>query len=158
MQIVATNLIANNQLEEGVELLCLMGRGLEGCRYLQNNGRWKEAATMAKSSLPAHEANSVILRWALHLRENGEYEKSLRMYISMGAFIEARQLLIDQKHYERAVLLSIACEDMGVIIDDPNNDHDRALLASMYVGYASYLHELGLWSGTKVYREKALAV
>eukprot|EP00160_Parvularia_atlantis_P019869 Unigene7990_Nuclearia_a/m.24522 Unigene7990_Nuclearia_a/g.24522 ORF Unigene7990_Nuclearia_a/g.24522 Unigene7990_Nuclearia_a/m.24522 type:complete len:329 (-) Unigene7990_Nuclearia_a:43-1029(-) len=158
LQVVATSLIANNELLEGVQLLCLLGRGLEACTYLQNNGLWRDAAVMAKSSLSAREAHVVNMRWAQHLRQNGEYEKALRQYLSLGAFASARQLLLDQKHYERAVLLTTACEELGVVLNDLSDDHGRAVTASMYVGYASYLYDLGLWTGAKVYREKAQSV
>ena len=33
---------------EGVQLLCMIDKGLDACRYLQTYGKWDEAAWLAK--------------------------------------------------------------------------------------------------------------
>lgn len=33
---------------EGVQLLCLIDKGLDACRYLQTYGEWERAASLAK--------------------------------------------------------------------------------------------------------------
>ena len=33
---------------EGVQLLCLIDKGLDACRYLQTYGEWDQAAWLAK--------------------------------------------------------------------------------------------------------------
>ncbi|KAH7978845.1 hypothetical protein HPB49_006973 [Dermacentor silvarum] len=38
VKLVATNLIANGRTWDGVQLLCLIGKGLDACRYLQAAG------------------------------------------------------------------------------------------------------------------------
>jgi hypothetical protein len=48
MKLVATNLIANGRLAEGVQLLCLIDKGLDACRYLQTYGAWDQAVWLAK--------------------------------------------------------------------------------------------------------------
>lgn len=35
---------------EGVQLLCLIDKGLDACRYLQTYGEWEQAASLAKVS------------------------------------------------------------------------------------------------------------
>ena len=35
---------------EGVQLLCLIDKGLDACRYLQTYGEWHQAAWLAKVS------------------------------------------------------------------------------------------------------------
>lgn len=35
-------------LIEGVQLLCLIDKGLDACRYLQTYGEWNQAAWLAK--------------------------------------------------------------------------------------------------------------
>ena len=37
-------------LAEGVQLLCLIDKGLDACRYLQTYGQWRRAAWLAKVS------------------------------------------------------------------------------------------------------------
>lgn len=48
VQTVASNLIAQNQLREGIQLLLLINKGLDACQYLQNRSQWDEAALLAK--------------------------------------------------------------------------------------------------------------
>jgi len=64
VKLVATNLIANGNLDEGVQLLCLVGKSLDACRYLQSYDRWTEAALLAKLTLNAHDASIVYRRWS----------------------------------------------------------------------------------------------
>ena len=51
MKLVATNLIANGRLAEGVQLLCLIDKGLDACRYLQTYGAWDQAVWLAKVAM-----------------------------------------------------------------------------------------------------------
>ena len=67
IKLVATNLIANGQLSEGIQLLCMIDKGLDACRYLQTYGKWFQAAWLAKVSLDEKECNEVLKRWADHL-------------------------------------------------------------------------------------------
>lgn len=48
IKLVATNLIANGYIAEGVQLLCLIGKGADACRYLQTYGKWEKAMWLAK--------------------------------------------------------------------------------------------------------------
>ena len=41
-------MIAHDKLQEGVELLCLIDKGLDACRYLQTYGSWDQATWLAK--------------------------------------------------------------------------------------------------------------
>lgn len=49
MKLIATNMIANGEVNEGVQLLCLIGKNLDACRYLQTYDRWTDAAWLAKA-------------------------------------------------------------------------------------------------------------
>lgn len=40
---------------EGVQLLCLIDKGLDACRYLQTYGEWDRAAWLAKVAPPVLE-------------------------------------------------------------------------------------------------------
>uniref|UniRef100_A0A672R4Z9 WD repeat-containing protein 11 n=1 Tax=Sinocyclocheilus grahami TaxID=75366 RepID=A0A672R4Z9_SINGR len=48
IKLVATNMIANGKLAEGVQLLCLIDKAADACRYLQTYGEWNRAAWLAK--------------------------------------------------------------------------------------------------------------
>jgi hypothetical protein len=77
-------LLGNGQLTAGVELLCLIGCGLDACRYLQAAGEWDAAArfelfvigvahgcSLAKTSLPVSDLLAVLSSWAEHLCKPG---------------------------------------------------------------------------------------
>ncbi len=57
-KLVATNLIAEGRLWEGVQLLCLVGRAADACKYLQSCGRWDESLWLAKCRLEGDELAS----------------------------------------------------------------------------------------------------
>lgn len=90
MKLIATNLIAHGKVDEGVQLLCLIGKSLDACRYLQSYDRWTDAAWLAKVKTKPHfvtqfypqislneaECRSVLRRWAQFL--NGTNQKVIR--------------------------------------------------------------------------------
>lgn len=57
VKLVATNLIANGRTWDGVQLLCLIGKGLDACRYLQAAGQWEDSVWLAKVSLLDHSGS-----------------------------------------------------------------------------------------------------
>ena len=67
IKLVATNLIASGKLQEGVQLLCLIDKGLDACRYLQTYGAWEQAVWLAKSTLDYNDCCEVMKRWVDHL-------------------------------------------------------------------------------------------
>ena len=52
---------------DGVQLLCLIDKGLDGCRYLQTYGEWQTAAWLAKATLGEKDCSEVFTKWADHL-------------------------------------------------------------------------------------------
>lgn len=52
---------------DGVQLLCLIDKGLDGCRYLQTYGEWQTAAWLARATLRERDCSEVFTKWADHL-------------------------------------------------------------------------------------------
>lgn len=50
VKLVATNLIASGDTQLGVQLLCVIHKALDACRYLQSNGQWDKSVWLAKVS------------------------------------------------------------------------------------------------------------
>lgn len=96
IKLVATNLIANGNIWEGidyhylttssllhnhvfkfsvlilgVQLLCLIGKGLDACRYLLSYNLWDSAVWLAKAVLPPSEMHEVMKKFADHLLATG---------------------------------------------------------------------------------------
>lgn len=50
IKLVATNLIANESTDEGIQLLFIIGKIIDACRYLQSNNSWKKSLFLSKVS------------------------------------------------------------------------------------------------------------
>lgn len=48
VKLLAANLISNNHLHEGVELLCILNMHMDACRYLETYNEWGTAVWLAK--------------------------------------------------------------------------------------------------------------
>lgn len=48
IKLVATNLIANESTDEGIQLLFIIGKIIDACRYLQSNNSWKKSLFLSK--------------------------------------------------------------------------------------------------------------
>jgi len=72
VKVVATNMIANGSLNEGISLLCLIGQALDGCRYLQSYGYWRDAAYLAKTCLNDVGCAIVFKKWSSYLLSSNE--------------------------------------------------------------------------------------
>ena len=92
IKLVATSLIANTMLKgtniviipvkshdsnviDGVQLLCLIDKGLDACRYLQTYGEWYNSVWLAKSTLNEKDDSEVLQRWAEHLTSTSVNQK-----------------------------------------------------------------------------------
>lgn len=84
IKLVAMNLIAAGRLMEGVELLVLIGNGIDACRYMQTYGKWDEAARLAKSILPKAQAQDILIRHAEHLSASGLSGAAALQWVTLG--------------------------------------------------------------------------
>ena len=67
IKLISTNLIANGKINDGIQLLCLIGLVQDACRYLQDNSHWDKAIWLAKMRLNDDGISDVIKRWADNL-------------------------------------------------------------------------------------------
>lgn len=113
IKLVATNLIAHGTIWEGVQLLCLIGKGLDACRYLASYSRWGAASWLARAVLAVPDSHEVIKKWADHLSSLGHKEKAILVLISLEQWPAAHSLLsvVDPR---RASLLAQACQEYEV--------------------------------------------
>eukprot|EP01027_Heterolobosea_sp_BB2_P009361 GEZU01013804.1.p1 GENE.GEZU01013804.1~~GEZU01013804.1.p1 ORF type:complete len:1192 (+),score=267.06 GEZU01013804.1:155-3730(+) len=161
MKFVASNFIASGDLNSGVELLCLIGKGFDACRYLQIHDKWDDAARLAKSTLPEDECNEILKRWATHLANTGQILKSVEIWLSMGAYAEVLKLLYDNNYDDLAALFLRSCEENGVwqtyteeaikleekpmnlIIKIPSPKELKKLIYGVYTRYISLQEKTG---------------
>lgn len=48
IKLVATNLLSNGKINDGIGLLCLIGLQVDACRYLESFDRWDRSVWLAK--------------------------------------------------------------------------------------------------------------
>jgi hypothetical protein len=72
VKMVATNLLASDQLWEGVQLLVMIDKGLDACRYLISHKQWDAGLWLAKCILDGDEAREILCKYAEHLSDSGQ--------------------------------------------------------------------------------------
>ncbi|KAG7462691.1 hypothetical protein MATL_G00187500, partial [Megalops atlanticus] len=130
IKLVATNMIANGKLAEGVQLLCLIDKAADACRYLQTYGEWNRAAWLAKVRLNAVEGADVLKRWAEHLcsPQVNQKSKAILVLLSLGCFHKVGEMLHGMRYFDRAALFIDACLKYGVM---EANDSTNILFLSL---------------------------
>ncbi|XP_064605109.1 WD repeat-containing protein 11-like [Liolophura sinensis] len=154
IKLVATNLIANGRLSEGVQLLCLIDKGLDACRYLQTYGVWHQAAWLAKASLQFSEYSEVMKRWADHLcgPHANQKSKAVLVMLSLGQFLKVVEMLYGMRHFDRAVCFLEACMEFGLL---EKTEETSPLFEAVYLEYARYLTNLRHRKAAEYYCELA---
>ncbi|PAV78802.1 hypothetical protein WR25_00495 [Diploscapter pachys] len=65
IKLIATNMIAANKIEDGVQLMFLVDSGWHACKYLQSQQEWLKSIVYAKAGLTSD--NDILSRWIAHL-------------------------------------------------------------------------------------------
>lgn len=89
VKLVATSLIANGHILEGVELLNFISKTADSCRYLQSADKWLDSIWLAKANLDANECTEIIRRWCEQLIASKYYsdqQTAIKMYLSRRQF------------------------------------------------------------------------
>lgn len=60
---------------EGAQLLCLIDKQQDACRYLQTYGEWYYSVWLAKATLQEKDCTDVFTKWAEHLAAVGVNQK-----------------------------------------------------------------------------------
>jgi len=132
---VACNILASGWLEDGVQLLSLVGRSAEACYHLQERQRWTDAAWLAKVVLTDAEAALVFHRWVDHLSATGRKAKAAEVLVSLGEGAKAVEMLFEASKFGQAALLAQACP--------AHRQPPASTLLRVYTGYGAYLKALG---------------
>uniref|UniRef100_A0A8C4XRQ6 WD repeat-containing protein 11 n=1 Tax=Falco tinnunculus TaxID=100819 RepID=A0A8C4XRQ6_FALTI len=154
IKLVATNMIANGKLAEGVQLLCLIDKAADACRYLQTYGEWNRAAWLAKVRLNSEECADVLKRWVDHLCSPQVNQKSraILVLLSLGCFTKVAEMLHSMRYFDRAALFVEACLKYGAF--ETNDDTNILFLKSCFY-YARSLKLLGFKQGAILFASKA---
>uniref|UniRef100_A0AAX7UFI7 WD repeat-containing protein 11 n=1 Tax=Astatotilapia calliptera TaxID=8154 RepID=A0AAX7UFI7_ASTCA len=161
IKLVATNMIANGKLAEGVQLLCLIDKAADACRYLQTYGEWNRAAWLAKVRLNPAESSDVLKRWAEHLcsPQVNHKSKAILVLLSLGCFYKVGEMLHSMRHFDRAALFIEACLKYGVMeslcCGISLTHYAHKLIEAAFLEYARLLRTLGLREGAALWASRA---
>lgn len=126
-KMVAGQLISEGSLQEGVQLLTIIGKGFEGCKHLISQGKWTQAAWLASLLLEGPERASVLSMWATYLVESGLTTKAIEVLLGLGDFHQVLFLLNGAKDWELAYMLVLSLEEAGVVVETGNVNDPVAL-------------------------------
>nr|XP_060624527.1 WD repeat-containing protein 11 isoform X2 [Anolis sagrei ordinatus] len=154
IKLVATNMIANGKLAEGVQLLCLIDKAADACRYLQTYGEWNRAAWLAKVRLNAEECADVMKRWVDNLcsPQINQKSKAILVLLSLGCFMRVAEMLHSMRYFDRAALFLEACLKYGAI---EVNEDAKKLIHAVFADYARNLKTLGFTQAAALFASKA---
>lgn len=147
-KLVATNLIANGKVDEGVQLLCTIDLCTEACRYLQDHNQWERSIWLAKLRLKSNsnEYIEVIKRWSEQVRVNSPTSKmnAAMILISAGQFRRGIEILHQQGATELAIRLFICCKQFGI--------DDGTIGQKLFDDYIDLMQSFGFTSIANDYR------
>ncbi|XP_073210300.1 WD repeat-containing protein 11 isoform X1 [Lepidochelys kempii] len=154
IKLVATNMIANGKLAEGVQLLSLIDKAADACRYLQTYGEWNRAAWLAKVRLNSEECADVLKRWVDHLcsPQVNQKSKAILVLLSLGCFTRVAEMLHSMRYFDRAALFVEVCLKYGTI---EVNEVTNKLIHVVFADYARSLKTLGFKQGAIMFASKA---
>eukprot|EP00741_Cyanophora_paradoxa_P002585 tig00000605_g2508.t1 len=136
-------------VDEGVQLLCSVGRAQDACRYLAQANRWGEALAIARASLPPHEAASFVSTYAELLLRFQRRARATEALLSIGSFSRVLEVLVDANLVERAALFAAACAECGVLLEPERNGTPLCFLAAG--DYGALLARCGVRTGAERY-------
>ncbi|XP_053548627.1 WD repeat-containing protein 11 [Bombina bombina] len=154
IKLVATNMIANGKLAEGVQLLCLIDKAADACRYLQTYNEWNHAAWLAKVRLNPEECAEVLKRWVDHLcsQQINQKYKAILVLLSLGCFTRVTEMLHNMRCFDRAASFLEACLQCGAI---EVTDETNKLISAVFADYSRNLRTVGFTHGALRFALKA---
>jgi len=116
VKLVATSMIASGKVSEGCQLLCLINKALDACRYMQTYGQWHQAIWLAKSTLGEEESALVLKRYVDQLCGANVNLKSFAILVllSLEQFSRALELMLSMRQYDRAACFVEALIEFGL--------------------------------------------
>lgn len=95
IKLVAMNMIANGNINDGVQMLFLIDHGLDACKHLQLQGNWLQSVLYAKANNKI-DVKEVIKKFADQLLTENIFQKSLaiKLYASIQFWHECIEALL----------------------------------------------------------------
>ncbi|KAM7541298.1 hypothetical protein Aperf_G00000030997 [Anoplocephala perfoliata] len=141
VKLLAANLFSSNHIQEGVEMLCMLGMHLEACRYLEAFNEWGTAVWLAKCKLNKEECEGVLRRWATYLATTAN-RKTLAILVLayLGRHSAVLTLLQGLRQHQLAARYLEACQECGAVVLDSETEN---LHSQVFMEFARSLITIG---------------
>jgi len=148
-KMVATNLIAEGRLWEGVQLLCLTGKVGDACTYLRSSGHWGPALWLAKCRLGKKEYTDIVSKYCDHCVTQGRIQEAALMYLSVEDWLGCVETLHIGLYCILAAQLLDICPDLG------KEDRVVVLTEAVWMEAAKYMAGVGNMEAAREYCRRA---
>ncbi|OTF74578.1 hypothetical protein BLA29_001184 [Euroglyphus maynei] len=139
VKLVSTSLIANGHITEGIELLTIISKTSDACRYLQSSEQWFDSIWLAKSSLDGNECTDIMRRWCDYLISSKRYydqQTALKIYLSRRQFSRVLRAL-NQFGDCKSFPLAVICIGAQLIDMDANID----CMENIFRNFINYFYD-----------------
>lgn len=153
LKLVATNLISNNNLWEGAQLLCMIGKYADACRYLESFGEWNTAVWLAKCTLPPQETVDILLRWSTYLAtpQVNQKSQSVLILLSLREHQKVLEMLYGMRQFQLAARYLEVCEKHSLV----DMETMTSLSNAIYLECARHMMSLGNKESAIYYCDRA---
>ena len=133
-------MIACGEIDEGLELLCLLCKHSEAVKYLESSNDWSRAILLSKTSLNDKQAHETLAKYGQYLNTHRHVIRSACIYASIGKYDRTIEVLFGGRKRHLSYLLLTYCDKHGIEL--PNlTGHVRLAIR---LDFARFIFECGL--------------
>jgi len=119
MKMVATTLLSEARLWEGVQLLVLAGKVLDACSYLRDALHWNEALWLGRCRLGEEEFRGLVAKYAEYQQAKGATSEAVLALLSIDSVENAVRMALDENMiFFAAKLMLWNREKSGTLSED----------------------------------------
>jgi len=149
MKMVATSLLSEGKLWEGVQLLVLTGKVGDACSYLRSAGHWDQALWLGKCRMEdTAEWVGLASRYSDHLVLQGQTRQAAVTHLAVGSAVAALECLHVGQFRE------LAHKMLPLLLETDRDSMDQVLEEAVMMETAKLLSELGMKKGFEYYCDK----
>ncbi|CAB4069408.1 unnamed protein product [Lepeophtheirus salmonis] len=152
IKLVATNLISEGKIWEGVNLLCLIGKIFDACKYLQSYNEWEASLWLGQSRLEYEEFKQLALKYCDHCLTSHRRRRALLMYMKLKEYVMVLDVLYSGKMIPLAAKFLQVLEERECL---PDSSHALVLTEEISLAYARYLFDIKNIDAAYYYCDKA---
>ena len=117
IKMVATNLVSEGKMWEGVQLLVLIGKVKEACSYLRSGGYPDQAMLVGRAVLGPADWAELVTRYADQLAAAGQLQPAVVALLAAGQHSAALRTLVAARRPDTAHRLLLLAREAGAEVE-----------------------------------------